>query len=105
MLLRHGEHEARVLTHRGDLCPIADDARVHGQPVPELVRLGYKPRGLEAEKGLLEARPLRFDHAPRKSRGEHALGNFGQRAVVTKLRERLWLWPGRHELGKRSGAA
>ena len=105
MLLRHIQDEARVLAHRGDLRAVADDAGVHRQLVPELVGLEREPRGLEAEKSLLESGPFRFDHAPGEPGREHPPGHFGEHAVVAELHQRLRVGLGRHEAGERFGAA
>ena len=53
-----------------------------GELLPELGRLEQQPLGIEAEEGLLEARPLLVDHAPHEAGREDALRHLRQHAVV-----------------------
>ncbi len=83
MLLGEVPDEFCVGPDGKDLRGVAHDARVLGQPLPELVRLEGEAGGLEAEESLLEPGPFRLDDAPGEEALERrcaALALFGPRA-------------------------
>src|SRR6185312_2594424 len=88
---------------RADLGAVAHDGGVREQVMPEIVGLEGQLGRLEAEKGFLEARPFRFDHAPGKARGKHALGHFAEDAVVAEFLQRLGAGFARQQFSEATG--
>src|SRR6202022_461905 len=100
VLARDLLHKAGVVAHRHDLGAIAHNARIARQSFPELVGLERESCRLKAEKDLLEAGPFCLDHAPSKTRAEHALGHLGENTIITKFCQGFCIRSRRQKLGE-----